>query len=250
MRSKWSRYSCSSASRSPCCARSTSTRASIAPREPVVPAIPWIPILQGGVPTDARSVTRYLATAETDTSFARIALDVDDSRERDRVAPVLGLDLHRSARSAAVEGLLELVRDRRLDVRAHDLAAVEADLDPDPVLLSQRSPALREPRARTQDARKGPAYRTVPGAGRRRSRARLARPGRRDPAAGHPPRTRRGASQDRAWRGTCPRACRHPVRRATRLGSRPGVRQPPPPPATPACRAPRPSRRTAADTCR
>src|SRR5437867_4514055 len=114
MRSKWSRYSCSSASRSPCCARSTSTRSSVAPWEPVARAIPWIPILLGRVPTDARSVTRYLAAAEADTSFARIALDVDDSRKRDRVAPVLGFDLHRSARSAAVERLLELVRDRHL----------------------------------------------------------------------------------------------------------------------------------------
>src|SRR4029453_3744887 len=250
MRSKWSRYSCSSASRSPCCARSTSTRASIAPREPVVPAIPWIPILQGGVPTDARSVTRYLATAETDTSFARIALDVDDSRERDRVAPVLGLDLHRSARSAAVERLLELVRDRRLDVRAHHLAAVEADLDPDPVLLSQRSPALRELRARTQDARKRPACRTVPGEGRRRSGALPARPGRLDPAAGRRPRMRRGASRGRAWRGTCPRACLHQGTRAARHGPHPAGPPRPRRPATRACRDLRPLRRTAADTYR
>src|SRR5437867_3944269 len=108
MRSKWSRYSFSSASRSPCCARSTSTLSSVAPWEPVVRAVPWIPILLGRVPTDARSVTRYLGTAEADTSFARVALDVDDSCERDRVAPVLGFDLYRSARSAAVERVLEL----------------------------------------------------------------------------------------------------------------------------------------------
>src|SRR5580765_7595321 len=67
------------------------------------------------------------AAAEADAAFARIPLDVHDARERDRVPPVLGVDLHGAA-DAAVQRLLHLVGRARLNVGAHHLPAVEGDL--------------------------------------------------------------------------------------------------------------------------
>src|SRR5580765_8370499 len=83
MRSKWRRYSSSSASRSPPCARATRERMSA------------VDSLEAAIypemPDGAKRLTRG-GRSEADAAFAGEPLDVDDPLEGDRVAPVLGLE--------------------------------------------------------------------------------------------------------------------------------------------------------------
>src|SRR5947199_10531779 len=132
MRSKWRRYSSSSASRSPSWARSTSARMFAV--DSVEAAINL------KVPRVARALTRDRG-AEADAAFPREPLDIDDALKGDRVAPVLGVEGEgRLARAGAevcgAQGLLERIGARRRDQRAHDLATVECDFDPHPLCTS------------------------------------------------------------------------------------------------------------------
>jgi hypothetical protein len=77
-----------------------------------------------------------LTGSEADSRLARKPLHVDDPAQGDRVSPVLGLDRER-ALTAVAERLFELLGRADLDERAHDLTAVETDLDPE-AFLSQR----------------------------------------------------------------------------------------------------------------
>src|SRR5437870_1185272 len=113
-----------------------------------------------------------LTPGEADPALTGEALDVDDPRQGERVPAVLGLDLE-GAVAASAERLLELVRGLRVDVRAHDLTAVEADLDAH-ALLSHSPPAPRARRGRSRDARTRPRARRDPGAAPRRSARRPA----------------------------------------------------------------------------
>src|SRR5512133_2523828 len=128
MRSKWRRYSSSSASRSPSCARATSARMSAVDS--------FEAAINLRVPRAASARTRDRG-AEADAAFPREPLDVDDALERDGVAPVLGVESEgRLARPGPdvrdAQGLLQRVGARRRDQRAHDLPAVKRDLDPHP----------------------------------------------------------------------------------------------------------------------
>src|SRR5213083_31014 len=136
MRSKWRRYSSSSASRSPSCARATSARMS------AVDSVEAVINLK--VPRVARALTRDRG-AEADAAFPREPLDVDDALEGDGVAPVLGVEGEgRLARPGTdvcrAQSLLERVGARRRHERPHDLPAVEGDLDPHPLCASQLTP--------------------------------------------------------------------------------------------------------------
>src|SRR5580765_8244547 len=83
MRSKWRRYSSSSASRSPSCARATRARMSA------------VDSLEAAIypemPDGAKRLTRG-GRPEADAAFSGEPLDVADPLEGDRVAPVLGLE--------------------------------------------------------------------------------------------------------------------------------------------------------------
>src|SRR5215212_9321475 len=104
MRSKWIRYSSSSASRSPSCARSTSarTRAGASGRSlSVVAALTEIGFPAGLAP-------------EPHARLAAVPLDVDDPAQREREAAFFGLERDRSlpgsrARLRARDRALELV---------------------------------------------------------------------------------------------------------------------------------------------
>src|SRR3990172_2856409 len=91
---------------------------------------------------------------EADLRFAREALDVGDARDRDETRGVLGLELD-DAVPPRGEMPLQTVGVFRQDERAHDLAAVEADLDPN--LLARLShgstPPPRGRRAGNPDGR-------------------------------------------------------------------------------------------------
>src|SRR4051812_9779837 len=104
MRSKWIRYSSSSAARSPCCARSTSLRTcsvdsragfSVAP-ELTVSRLPRLP---GGEPDAARP-------AETP--------EIRHARDDDVVRPVLGLE-EDDAGAVLVQRALQLVGGTGVD---------------------------------------------------------------------------------------------------------------------------------------
>src|SRR5437868_14064381 len=87
MRSKWRRYSSSRASRSPACARATSSRISVA----VGPAL-----VEASVIPLSRARSARTLRAEAHARFAREALHVDDPAQDDRVPAVLGVELVRS----------------------------------------------------------------------------------------------------------------------------------------------------------
>src|ERR671925_2368998 len=120
--------------------------------------------------------------AETHAALAGKTLHVHDPRQRHRVAAVLRFELEGAVR-AARDRLLELVRERRLDVRAHHLAALEADLDPNALVLNHSPPAPRGLRARSPDGRTRPRARRALDAAPRRSARRLAQRGREAPPA-------------------------------------------------------------------
>src|SRR6266545_6911111 len=110
--------------------------------------------------------------AEANSALAGIPLHVDDPLQGDRVAAVLGLERERGLSCArtevgGAEGLLECISARRRDERPHDLAAVEGDLDTNPLLFSQWRPPPREPRGRNPDGRTRPPARTAPRGARR-----------------------------------------------------------------------------------
>src|SRR4051812_9994514 len=128
MRSKWRRYSSSSASRSPCCARSTSARIS-GPRS--VPLVPASAIPMDRAPPDAgRNALGARPGSEAEPRFAGEALEVVDPAQDDRVADVVGLDRERAV-LARDERLLEVLGRLHGHEHVHHLPALEADLDPD-----------------------------------------------------------------------------------------------------------------------
>src|SRR5215212_3018199 len=129
MRSKCRRYSSSSASRSPCCPRSTRRRTcSFDALAAVAAARVASSAITPGMPLPARRLTRG-RSPEADPAFAREPLDVHDPLERDGVAAVLGLERQRGLACARTnlgraERLLERVRARGGDEGAHDLPTV------------------------------------------------------------------------------------------------------------------------------
>src|SRR5262249_57405984 len=66
-------------------------------------------------------------------------LHVDDARERDGVAPVLGVEGERAVVAARPQCRIEVVRRAQRDEHRQHLLAVECDLDPDPLSLAHRS---------------------------------------------------------------------------------------------------------------
>src|SRR3954468_9057826 len=237
IRSKWIRYSSSSAARSPACARSTSFRTCSVDSRGL------------GVVSELLTIETFPHSprAEPDPGGAVVAAEVRDPRDDDVVPPVLEIEDH-DARPIGVERLLELVGAGRLDEAADHLTALEPDLDPYAICVSQRTPPPRGPRERIRDARTPPAARTCRAAAGRRSAPRLppraprARPTRRRP------RTRRDAYPARASRGSGPPACRRRARRAARPGFRRAEARPPRRPGPRPVRDARVGRRTAART--
>src|SRR5918995_7097802 len=69
-----------------------------------------------------------LNVSEAEPALTREPLEVDDARRRHGVAAALGAE-HDRAVVPALERGFQLVRRLRRDERAHDLRAVEADLD-------------------------------------------------------------------------------------------------------------------------
>src|SRR5207302_8103113 len=112
-----------------------------------------------------------LTAAEADVALAREALDVHDAAQRDEVLPVGRLESHDSV-AAAGESPLELVRGGDGHQSAHELAAVEGDLEPNLGLMHRRPPR-RGRRGWRRDGRMRPRARRGPGAARRRSTRRL-----------------------------------------------------------------------------
>src|SRR5580765_4766023 len=149
MRSKWRRYSSSSASRSPSCARATRARMSAV--DSLEAAI------YSEMPDRAKRLTRG-GRPEADAAFAGEPLDVDDPLEGNRVAPVLGLERKSRLARAGPNGrrtqrLFEGICARRRDQRAHDLPAVEGDFYTHTVGTSQLKPPPRERRGRNPGGR-------------------------------------------------------------------------------------------------
>src|SRR5690242_16305134 len=96
------------------------------------------------VPCAAKGLTRGRGP-EADAAFPCEALDVDDALQGDRVAAVLGLQRQgRLARACADIGsgerLLERIGARGRHQRAHDLPAVESDLDTHPLRIHCAAP--------------------------------------------------------------------------------------------------------------
>src|SRR5256712_4891238 len=113
------RYSSSSASRSPCCAPSTSRRMRAGASA------------RSGAPVSSFAAIRRCfpgsAGAEPHTSLAQGPAKVDNAAQGDGVAPVLSIERDGAV---AADRALELVGSRGLDEHAQGLAAVEADFDP------------------------------------------------------------------------------------------------------------------------
>src|SRR3954467_11154952 len=239
MRSKWMRYSSSSAARSPACARSTSFRTcSVDSR--AFGVVPVSELLTLG--TFPRS-----PGAEPDAGGAVVAAEIRDARDDDVVAPVLEVE-DDDARPVGVERLLELVGAGGLDEAADHLAALEPDLDPYAICFSQRIPPPTGLRERTRDARRPPAARTCRAAAARRSARRLPPRAPRGRPTRRRPRTQRGPCPARASRGNGRPACRRRAQRAARPGSRRAAARPPRRPAPRPVRDARACRRRAART--
>ena len=104
------------------------------------------------MPRAARLLTREPASggrSRTRSALPRKSLHVDDPLQGDRVAPVLGFEREGGVSCARTdlggsESLLERVCARRRDERAHDLPAVERDLDPNPLWPLATGNHLRE----------------------------------------------------------------------------------------------------------
>src|SRR5439155_19899566 len=146
MRSKWSRYSSSSASRSPCCARSTSlrTRAGQSGRS---------------VSTDSWAVTRARSPClggEPDARLAEEAADIRHLAQGDRVVPVVGLEPDGALagvgpRLRAADRRLQRLGRLRVDDDAQRLTTVKADLDTNPLINLHGKPPPRGRRGRNLD---------------------------------------------------------------------------------------------------
>src|SRR3989440_312546 len=206
MRSKWIRYSSSSAERSPFWARSTSLRM-------------WSVDSRAGfsvAPELTGSPFPGLACSEPDTAGALETPEIRDLRDDDVVGPILRLE-HHDARPVLVERPLELVGRRAVHEAGDHLAAVEADLYPYALAVRHATPPPRELRGPIPDGRRRPGTRTSPGAARRRS---ARRPAAQDPRAlrgDRRPRRRRDACRGHGWRENAPPASR---RRAARAAPR------------------------------
>src|SRR5207302_8514386 len=119
MRSKWIRYSSSSAERSPFWARSTSLRM-------------WSVDSRAGfsvAPELTGSPFPGLACGEPDTAGALETPEIRDLRHDDVVGPVLRLE-HHDARPFPVQRPPELVRRRPVHAAGDHLAAAQARLTP------------------------------------------------------------------------------------------------------------------------
>src|SRR6516225_6411969 len=129
MRSKWMRYSSSSASLSPCWPRSTRRR--MWSRS----GAGWR--AAGSVSSAADIKTRMPGSRDPEPHF-RLAPEpaqVDDAPQRHDVGGVLGLERHRAV---LADPLRQLIGRLRADEHAQRLPAVEADFDPH--LLSHAQP--------------------------------------------------------------------------------------------------------------
>src|SRR3954467_5602740 len=121
MRSKWMRYSSSSASRSPCWPRSTSRRMWLRSGASGRAAA-WLPL--------AVAITRWMpgsCGAEPHSLLALEATEVDDPAEVHAVGAVLRVEGHGPALAVPAR---ELAGRLARDEHAQRLPAVEADLDP------------------------------------------------------------------------------------------------------------------------
>src|SRR5207253_5024911 len=120
-----------------------------------------------------------LTGPEAHAAFAAEALHIDDSLQGDRVAAVVRVESERS-RGPGAQRALELVGGLDGDEGAHDLAAVERDLDPDAAgALRHGTPPRRGRRGPRPGAGRRPRGRTCRGAARRRSAPHPGRPARR-----------------------------------------------------------------------
>src|SRR3954469_5579856 len=140
MRSKWMRYSSSSASRSPCWPRSTRRRIWSRSGEAGFVAV-WLSFAE-----DIRTRMPGSRDAEPHSRLAPEPAQVDDPAQGDDVLRVLGVERHRAVLADPVR---ELVGGLRADEHAQRLPAVEPDLDPH--LLSHVPPPPRERRGQNQD---------------------------------------------------------------------------------------------------
>src|SRR5712691_302623 len=113
------RYSSSSASRSPCCARSTSPRMRSGASARSAPPTTSLAAIRRCFPSSTG--------AEPHARLPQRPAQVDDPAQRDGVAPVLRIERDGAV---AADRALELVSGRSLDQHAEGLAAVEADFDP------------------------------------------------------------------------------------------------------------------------
>src|SRR3954454_15869955 len=132
MRSKWMRYSSSSASRSPCWPRSTRRRIWSRSGDAAFVAV-WLSSAE-----DIRTWMPRSRNPESHPCVTAEAAQVDDAAQGDDVFRVLGVERHRAVLADAVR---KLVRRLRADEHAQRLPAVEADLDPH--LLSHVPPPPR-----------------------------------------------------------------------------------------------------------
>src|SRR6266511_5385383 len=183
MRSKWMRYSSSSASRSPCWPRSTSRRMWSRSGASGC-AVAWLSF--------APAITGWMPGSRDPEPHARLAPEtaqVDDSAEVHDVTRVFGVERDGSL---LADPALELVGRLRGDEHAERLPAVEADLDPH--LVSHGTPPPRVRRGRNPGGRTQPRARTGLGAARHR---RARRP------HASATRARRGCPRPRTRRGAC-----------------------------------------------
>src|SRR3954454_1447225 len=112
MRSKWMRYSSSSASRSPCWPRSTRRRIWSRSGAAAFVAV-WLSSAE-----DIRTWMPRSRNAEPHPCVAAEATEVDDPAQGDDVFRVLGVERHRAVLADAVR---ELVRRLRADEHAQRL---------------------------------------------------------------------------------------------------------------------------------
>src|SRR5262249_45124736 len=156
MRSKWIRYSSSSASRSPCWPSSTSSRTRSGASGCAAASLPL-----GGI----RSRMPRSRDAEPHPRLAEELSEVHDSAKRDDVLRVLGLH---PDRAVLADSALELGSGIGAHEHAQGLTAVEADLDANE--LSHAKPPPRERRGQNRGERTQPPGRTgLRGARRRRA---------------------------------------------------------------------------------